>query len=635
MTLSIGALNLSKMVSWDKYAKFVHGENRKETWEETCARAEQGMVDRYKHLGEDFVQEIKHNFSYVKERKVFCSMRYLQFAGPAVEVNNARVFNCSFSPIDCVESFSENMFLLLSGCGVGYSVEKHNIDKLPDLVRPLTSEVYVIEDKIEGWADSCKVLIGSYFGLNPKPIFDSSKVRKKNSLLVTTGGLAPGPEPLMQALSNIEALFESLLEQGFNRLRDIDVHDIMCFEAEAVKAGGIRRAAMIALFDAISEAMLYCKSPQHFKSWGDDKINPQRARANNSAVIYTYEPDAEENYRRVMQICKESGVGEPGLVFSNCREKKSGFNPCVEASLDPNSFCNLTTIIATWITTQAEFNEYARVAAFIGTLQAGFTDIDSYLRPIWKEATERDALIGVSLTGIAHGTLDSLSKTEASLEILRENARVAKIIGINEAARCGLIKPEGTATLAAGLGDTPGIHAGKGRYLKRRVGLEKKSELATYLRNYYPDMYEDSVYDDREAFAVFPIRNATNILLQTQETAIDFIKRVITYSEEWIKPSHRRGANTHNVSATASDREEEWDGLIDFVWENHRSVSGLSFFPAGNGASFPQLIYEEITEEEYERLNSLMYEIYPETIWLNHGTDYAQEPACAGNNCEF
>lgn len=633
--MNLGALNLSKTVCWDKYAKFIHEENRKETWEETCDRAEQGLVDRYKHIGEDFVREIRENFSYVRERKVFGSMRYLQFAGPAVEVNNARVFNCSFSPIDSIHAFSENMFLLLSGCGVGYSVEKHNIDKLPDLSMPTTEEAYVIGDTIEGWSDSVYALVGSFLGVCPKPIFDYSKIRSKNSLLVTTGGLAPGPEPLKKALENIEALLISCVKSGLKRLRDIDCHDIMCFEAEAVKAGGIRRAAMIALFDLDSKEMLECKSEGNFKSWGDDKINAQRARSNNSAVIYLYEDGVEEKFKELMRICRDSNVGEPGIVFSNCPDKAMGFNPCVEASLNPYSFCNLSTIVATWINSQEDFNKLARVAAFLGTLQAGFTDIDSYLRPIWKENTEKDALIGVSMTGVAHGNINGLDKREAANEVLKENERVAQIIGINPAARCCLMKPEGTATLAAGLGDGPGLHAGKAKFLKRRVGLEKKSELARYFRDYHSYMYEDSVYDDNEAFAVFPIKNSDSVLLQSQESAVEFISRVVDYSKEWIQPSHRRGANTHNVSATVSVREDEWEEVIDFVWQNRDAVSGLSFFPAGNGASFPQLIYEEIDEEEYLRLEKVTEEIYPETIWLDHGTDYAQEPACAGNKCEM
>jgi len=638
--MELGALNLSKFVTWDKYAKYLPHENRKETWDETCDRVRDGFLTKYGHISEEFSAEIVKNCEYIRRKEVFGSMRFLQFGGVAVEANNARTFNCSFQPVDAIDAFSENLFLLLSGCGVGYSVEHHHINKLPPLMLSDTTQAYAIEDTIEGWADSAYVLISSYLGgTSPRPIFDYSKIRQKNSLLMTTGGLAPGPEPLKKALEQIEDLLKRAVRSYQKRLTSLDCHDIMCFLADAVMAGGIRRAAMIALFDLDDELMLHCKDPENYVSWGDNKINSQRGRSNNSAVVYTYELEDPENYKKfvkLMKICQLSGVGEPGIIFSADPHKQSGFNPCVEAFLMSNTFCNLTTIVATHVTDQDKFNELVKVAAFLGTLQAGFTsNLSNYLRRVWKIATERDSLIGVSITGIAYGNLDNLNKSEAARCVLQENERVARIIGINPAARTTLLKPEGSATLAAGLGDCPGIHAGNGEYLKRRCGVPKSSEVAGHIRGYHPEMYEDSVYNDNDAFLVFPLKNGKDTLTQDKEDAIGFLTRVLDYAINWIQPGHRRGYNTHNVSATCRVNEHEWDDVIEFVWKNRFNLSGLSFFPAMNNSAFPQLIYEVITKEEYEEFSAKMTEIFPETIWLNHGFNVAQEPACAGGACEI
>ncbi len=638
--MDLGALNLSKFVIWDKYAKYLPENNRKETWDETCDRVRDGLLTKYGHISEEFSQEIVENCEYIRKKQVFGSMRFLQFGGKAVEANNARTFNCSFQPVDAIEAFSENLFLLLSGCGVGYSVETHHISKLPDLHPHPETQNYKIADTIEGWSDAAFVLVSSYLGAaTPRPVFDYSGIREKGSLLVTTGGFAPGPEPLMVALQNIERLLELGVSNNQVKLTSLDCHDIMCFLADAVMAGGIRRAAMIALFDIDDQLMLNCKNPESYKPWGEDKINAQRARSNNSAVIYTYEledPINQQRFIELMRVCEQSGVGEPGIVFSSDPFKRCGYNPCVEASLDPHTFCNLSSIVATYITSQDKFNELAKVAAFLGTLQAGFTDnLSNYLRRQWKISTERDSLIGVSITGVGYGNLNGLSKEEAARCVTVENARVAKIIGINPAARCTLIKPEGSATLAAGLGDCPGVHAGNGDFLLRRCGVQKSSEIAEYMRVYYPDQYEDSVYNENDAFLVFPLKNGKDVLNQNTETAIDFLERVLDFATNWIGPGHRRGHNTHNVSATCRVKPGEWTGVVEFVWANRFKLSGLSFFPASNGASFPQLIYQEITEEEYEARVLSLTEIYPETIWLDHGFNFVQEPACSGNSCEI
>ena len=353
--------------------------------------------------------------------------------------------NCSFAPVDSIEAFSEIMFLLLSGCGVGYSVQNHHIEKLPPITKPTKTRRYLVGDSIEGWSDAIKMLVKAYFSGKPLPDFDFNDVRQKGSLLITAGGRAPGPEPLKDCIHHIKKILDR--KENGDQLTSLEAHDIICFIADAVLSGGIRRAAMIALFDIDDDDMLTCK----FNDWYVE--NPQRGRANNSAVIVRH-MISEEVFKELWKKIELSGSGEPGFFFTN--DPNWGLNPCAEISLRPFQFCNLVTINAGNIENQEDLNQRAVAASFIATLQASYTNFH-YLRDIWKRTTEKEALIGVSMTGIASGAVNDLSLKEAAGLVKQENARVAELIGIKPAARQTTIKPEGCLSLDTKIKTSDGI----------------------------------------------------------------------------------------------------------------------------------------------------------------------------------
>jgi len=422
---------LSDITVFMKYAMFREDKSRRETFEEIVDRNKAMHIKRFPKLKD----QIEEAYTFVYDKKVLPSMRSLQFAGRPIEVNPARIYNCSFLPISDPEAFSEVMFLLLAGTGVGYSVQRHHVDKLPEIRRATRTKRWLVADSIEGWADAVKALISSYMENKFYPIFDFSDIRPKGARLVTSGGKAPGPQPLKDCLHNIQKILDR--KENGEKLTSLEAHDICCYIADAVLAGGIRRSACIALFDLDDNDMLTCK----FGDWY--VLNPQRGRSNNSAVIVRHKID-KETFINLWKKVELSNSGEPGIFFTN--DKDAGLNPCAEISLRPFQFCNLVTINASVVETQEQLDEYSRAAAFIATLQASYTDFH-YLREEWKVTTEKEALIGVSMTGIASGKVMSLDLTQAAEIVKKENERVAKLLGINKAARCTTVKPEGCLTL--------------------------------------------------------------------------------------------------------------------------------------------------------------------------------------------
>ena len=365
-------------------------------------------------------------------------MRSLQFGGKPIEISPNRVYNCAYLPIDDARAFSETMFLLLGGTGVGYSVQKHHVEQLPEIRKPNPNRTrrFVIADSIEGWADAVKALMKTYFNGGSKLRFDYSDIRPKGARLVTSGGKAPGPQPLKECLVKIEGILSEMADDS--KLSTIQVHDIVCYIADAVLAGGIRRAALISLFSADDDDMIACKSGNWWET------NPQRGRANNSAVLMRHKI-TKKFFMDLWKRVELSGAGEPGIYFNN--DKEWGTNPCCEIALRPYQFCNLCEVNASDIDSQEEFNKRVKAAAFIGTLQAGYTNFH-YLREVWRETTEKDALIGVSMTGIGSGAVLGYDMEAAAKLVKRENSRVAKLIGIRKAARCTTVKPAGTTSLA-------------------------------------------------------------------------------------------------------------------------------------------------------------------------------------------
>jgi hypothetical protein len=607
----------------------------------------------------------------------------MQFGGKPIEVAPNRIYNCAFAPIDDWRVFGEIMFLLLGGTGVGYSVQKHHVEKLPVIQKPTSKRTrrFLVNDSIEGWADSVKALVRSYFQGGSKLRFDYSHIRPKGARLVTSGGKAPGPQPLKECLVKLQGMFEA--KENGDKLTTIEVHDMICHIADAVLAGGIRRAALISLFSADDQEMISAKTGNWWET------NPQRGRANNSVVLLRHRI-TKEYFQDLWERVKESGSGEPGFYFSN--DKDWGTNPCCldgdtlvstdaglitirdlvskvnegeeinvlsydeetggleymlveagamtradadvikietedgqvitltpdhrvftenrgyveaaqlteedillfveettktikrtkikritveknrdvydiqvrknhnffangllvhncEIALRPYQFCNLTEVNVSDVESQGELNSRVKAAAFIGTLQAGYTDFH-YLRDIWRRTTEKEALIGVSMTGIASGKVLNLDTTEASKVVMMENERVAKLLGINKAARTTTVKPAGTTSLT--VGTSSGIHAWHNDYYIRRLRVGKNEAIYTYLSLYHPDMIEDEYFRPHDTAVISVPQKAPEGAIMRTESALQLLRRVAKISSEWVKPGTRTGQNTHNVSATIS-----------------------------------------------------------------------------------
>ena len=615
--MNIGLEILSDIVVFNKYAKYLPSENRRETYPEIIDRYVNMMKDKYPSLTKD----IDDNAVYLYDKKVLPSMRALQFAGEAIKKNEARIYNCCYLPVDDYRAFSETMFLLLGGTGVGYSVQKSHIENLPEIRKPLKSQKFLVGDSIEGWADAVKHLVASYFGKRSKPRFDFSDIRPKGTRLITAGGKAPGPEPLKECLFKIEQILDR--KNDGEKLSSLEVHDIICHIADSVLAGGIRRAALISLFSADDEDMLTCK----FGSWWE--TNPQRGRANNSAVLIRHKI-TKQFFLDLWKKIELSGSGEPGFYFSN--NPDWGTNPCCEIALRPYQFCNLCEVNVSDVSSEDDFKDRVIVASFFGTLQAGYTDFH-YLRPIWKKTTEKDALIGVGMTGIASMEVMKYNLEEAAALVKDTNEYIARIININKAARTTCVKPSGTTSCV--LGTSSGIHAWHNEYYIRRMQMTKSEELYTYLKINHPELIADHLLLPSSAVVEIPIK-APEGSVTRHESALELLERVKKISNEWVRAGHRTGDNTHNVSATITIQEDEWKSVGEWMWDNKESYNGLSVLPFFGG-SYSQAPFEDITEEQYEEMVKHLHSInLYKVVEMEDITNLAGEVACSGaDSCEI
>ena len=611
---------LSDITVHMKYAKYNPELNRRETWFELVDR----NIAMHKKKYPKLIDQIDEVYKYVYDKKILPSMRSLQFAGKPIEISPNRLYNCSYLPADHPDCFSEIMFLLLSGCGVGYSVQQHHIKDLPNITKPFDKRTrrFVIGDSIEGWSDAVKVLVKSYLGnkRTSKVLFDYTDIRPKGARLVTSGGKAPGPQPLKECLMKLEGILNA--KEDGSTLSSIEVHDIICHIADAVLAGGIRRAALISLFSAADDEMISCKSGDWWES------NPQRGRANNSAVLMRHKI-TEDFFMNLWKRVELSGAGEPGIYLNN--DKDWGTNPCCEIALRPFQFCNLCEVNVSDIESQDDFNARVKAAAFIGTLQAGYTDFH-YLREIWKETTERDALIGVSMTGIGSGAVLKYDMSDAAKIVNKENARVAKLIGINKSARSTTVKPAGTTSLV--LGTSSGIHAWHNDYYVRRMRVGKNEAIYTYLSVNHPELIEDEFFRPHDTAVISVPQKAPEGSIMRTESPFDTLERVKRVATEWVKSGHRTGSNSHNVSATISLREDEWDEAGKWMWENRNHYNGLSVLPY-NGGTYTQAPFEDIDEAKFNEMSKVLSNVdLTKVVELDDNTDLSGELACAGGNCE-
>jgi len=610
---------LSDITVHMKYARFRPELQRRETWEELVTRNKEMHIKKYPHLE----AEIEETYKFVYDKKILPSMRSLQFGGKPIEISPNRIYNCAYLPIDDWRAFGEVMFLLLGGTGVGYSVQKHHVDALPEIRKPdaKRNRRFLIGDSIEGWADAIKMLMKSYFHGGASINFDFSDIRQKGAMLVTSGGKAPGPQPLKECLVKIQGILDTKIDN--EKLSPIEVHDIVCHIADAVLAGGIRRAALISLFSADDNEMISCKSGP----WWE--LNPQRGRANNSAVLLRNKV-TQEFFMSLWEKIKASGAGEPGIYLSN--DKDWGTNPCCEIALRPFQFCNLCEVNVSDIESQEDLDARVKAAAFVGTLQAGYTNFH-YLRPVWQRTTEKDALIGVGMTGIGSGVAQKYDLKRAAELVKEVNTATAKQIGINASARCSTIKPSGTSSLV--LGTSSGIHARHNDYYIRRVRVGKNEAIYTYLMINHPELIEDDYFRPHDTAVIsVPQKSPEESILRT-ESALDLLERVKWFYTNWVKPGHRNGQNTHNISATVSIKEDEWEVVGNWMWENRKFYNGLSVLPY-DGGTYIQAPFEDCTKEKYEEMMEHLSNInLAHVVEIADNTNLQDQAACAGGACEI
>jgi ribonucleoside-diphosphate reductase alpha chain len=610
---------LSEVTVFMKYAKYLPEMQRRETWHELVTRNMDMHIKKYPQLE----TEIRETYNFVYDKKVLPSMRSMQFAGKSIEVSPNRIYNCAYMPIDDVRAFGEVMFLLLGGTGVGYSVQKHHVEELPEIRKPNAKrrKRFLVADSIEGWADAVKILVRSYFEGTSTIEFDFSDIRPKGSRLVTSGGKAPGPQPLKECLIKVQGVLDK--KEDGDRLSPIEVHDMVCHIADAVLAGGIRRAALISLFSADDDEMIACKSGNWWET------NPQRGRANNSAALMRHKV-TKEFFMDLWKRIELSGAGEPGIYLTN--DKDWGTNPCCEIALRPFQFCNLCEVNVSDIESQEDLNARVKAAAFIGTLQAGYTDFH-YLRDIWKRTTEKDALIGVSMTGIGSGVVLNYNMTEAANIVKKENERVAGIIGINKSARTTTVKPAGTTSLT--LGTSSGIHAWHNDYYIRRIRVGKNEAIYTYLLINHPELIEDEYFRPHDTAVISVPQKAPAGSIMRTESALELLERVKRVHLDWVKPGHRTGNNTHNVSATVSIKENEWGIVGEWMWDNKEHYNGLSVLPYSDH-TYIQAPFQDCTKEKYEEMFKTLSNIdLSNVVEMDDATDLKGEAACAGGACEI
>lgn len=618
---------LSDITVHMKYARYMPEKKRRETWEEIVTRNKEMHINKFPEL----VNEINEVYKLVYEKKVLPSMRSMQFAGKPIEINPTRLYNCSYLPVDHPDAFSETMYLLLGGTGVGFGVQTHQVAKLPPVLGITNPQGrqrkkrYLIGDSIEGWADAIKMLVESYFYGKRELDFDFRDIRPKGSQLVTSGGKAPGPEPLREALVKIQTVFETAIgERGKGtRLKPIEAHDIQCHIADAVLAGGIRRAAMISLFSFDDHEMRASKVGNWWES------HPERGRANNSAVIVRNKIKKKE-FDQYWKIIEASGSGEPGIFFTDDIDGDWGGNPCLEVSLRPFQFCNLTEINASDIESQEDLNNRASAASFIGTLQASYTDFH-YLRDIWQETTEKEALLGVSMTGIASGVVLDLDLTEAAEVVKNTNTDIAEKLNIRPAARTTVVKPAGTSSLV--LGTSSGIHGWWDPHYIRRLRVGKNEAIYTYLSQNNPELLEDEFFRPDSIAVISVPQKSPEGAIYRHETPIEMLERVKKFNEEWISPGHRSGINRNNVSCTVNIKDDEWKEVGEWLWKNKKTYTGVSVLPY-DGGTYKQAPFETTDDKTYAKMYKHLSNInLANIIEETDETELSAELACSGDNC--
>ena len=597
--MSIKALQEYTRVA--KYARYNECKNRRETWREQVDRVIGMHIthlgDRYDALKDDieFVREMMYN------KRILGSQRALQFGGIAILNKNARIYNCAFAHLDRVDFFKELMYLCLCGVGCGFSVQQHHISRLPKITSRNPSDIikYTIDDSIEGWSDAIDILVRSYFVGNDvtgKVIeFDYSSIRPAGALIKSSGSKAPGPDGLHRSLDKIQELLDSVTV-GIDApiaMRSIVAYDIVMHASDAVVSGGIRRAATICIFSHDDAEMLSAKTGNWFTE------NPQRGRSNNSAMLIRDEISKDEFYN-IFESVKQ--FGEPGFIFADDRE--AGFNPCVEIGLYPRHdvtdesgwcFCNLCEINMKKAKTREEFMNACRAAAILGTIQASYTEFP-YLGPVTEYIVRREALLGVSMTGMMDTpdiAFDPQIQMDGADLVKETNRRIADIIGINPAARTTCVKPAGSTSCI--LGSSSGIHPHHSRRYFRRVQANSLETPLQFFKLYNPKAVDKSVWDSNGKTEVitFLCEVPESAKTKVQIGALELLDYVKLTQSNWVTQGTDESLCVkkwlrHNVSNTINIKDREWDTVRDYIYDNRQYFAGISLLPISGDKDYPQ-----------------------------------------------
>ena len=605
---------ISNYIKAAKYAKVVNG--KRETWLETITRMinmHKREYSKYVDIDWDWLTEMIH------EDRVLPSMRSLQFGGKAIEINHNRMYNCSFTKVNRLPVFHEILYLLLCGCGVGYSVQWEHISKLPP-VRRANGGVYhhEIEDSIEGWAEAIgRLIVGTWVGDWVE--LGYSKIRPEGSTLITSGGIAPGHKALRKAVEDVRYRIQLA---GGRQLRPIECHDIICTLAECVMSGGIRRSSLMAMFSDSDTEMMYAKAPG---VWDGSGSHAARAMANNSVVLNRN--CDKKVFDRVINLASD-GYGEPGFFFTN--NSDWGTNPCGEIGLQCESagfgFCNLTEINMAKVKDLGSALEAAQAAAILGTLQAGYMDFRIVIADIAKE----ERLLGVSMTGMMDNPDMSFNETvtnNMAKEIVKTNHMYAKLIGIPVSARLTCVKPSGTASLLLGCVGS-GIHPHHARRYFRRVRVNRYEDCAKRIPS----------FDSANGIVTFPVEVPDSAITIHNLDAIQFLELVRKTYDNWIVPGHMSGDNTHNISCTVTVKDGEQKDVIDYVWKHRFGIAAMSFAPDTLDKKYENAPREEVSDSNSEREYAKLITKFVDAGEIDYRTVTSATDigaACDGDKCGF